>query len=338
MTTVDLSASSLFTDHSALSSHARLRFFWFAFLLLLCAGSGASQREATANTFRIKAQMVLVPVTVTDGNGQTIKDLRPQDFTIFDDQIPQQILSLAREDAPSSVGLVLDTSGSMRNTLGTVKDVAHAFLGTANPDDEFLLLAVSTEPDAISGFTTDIAALEEDVRSTTPGGMTALIDTVYLGLSRMRQAKRPRRALLIVSDGMDNNSRYSKAELMQVALEADVQVYTIIIDCPSAVTSTNTVPLLPRLVAKPWDQGQEKRQGHELLEELAEKTGGLHLRARNDAEAQESVIKVGQAFRNEYLIGYQPSNPGASGKWHRVRVKSHVPKVNVHARSAYYSY
>ena len=168
--------------------------------------------------------------------------------------------------------------------------------------------------------------------------MTALIDTVYLGLSRMRQAKRPRRALLIVSDGMDNNSRYSEAELMRVALEAEVQVYTIIIDCPSDVTSTNTVPLLPRLVAKPWDRGQEERQGDELLEELAEKTGGLHLPARNDAEAKESVIKVGQALRNEYVIGYQPSNSGVSGKWHRVRVKSHVPKVNVYARSAYYSY
>ena len=110
-------------------------------------------------------------------------------------------VKLFQEQKTSSVGLVLDTSGSMRKTLGTVKDVAHAFLGTAHSDDEFLLLAVSTEPDAISGFTTDIVALEEGVGLTTPGGMTALIDTVYLGLSRMRQAKRPRRALLIVSDG-----------------------------------------------------------------------------------------------------------------------------------------
>ena len=119
--------------------------------------------------------MLLVPVTVTDHNGQTINGLRPQDFTILDDQIPQQILSPASEDAPSSVGLVLDTSGSMRKALGTVKDCAHAFLGTANPDDEFLLLAVPTEPDALSGLTTDIATLEERVRSTTPGGRRSLI-------------------------------------------------------------------------------------------------------------------------------------------------------------------
>jgi len=232
---------------------------------------------------------------------------------------------------------VLDISGSMRQTLGTVKDVAHAFFQTANPEDEFLLLTVSTQPDAVSGFTTDMAALERGVEFTRPGGMTALIDTVYLGLSQMRKAKRPRRALLILSDGMDNYSRYSKADLMRVALEADVQIYTVIINDPSAANSSNTVPLRPSMVAKPWDHPQQQ-QGQSLLEELADKTGGLHFQARNAEEAKEAVIKAGHALRNEYVIGYLPPDSGTPGKWHRVRVKSDVPKVSIHARSGYYSY
>ncbi len=278
--------------------------------------------------------MVLVPVTVTDHNGRTVEGLRADDFNIFEDQVRQQIVSFTSEDAPSSVGLVLDISGSMRKTLGSAKAVAHSFFESANPEDEFLLLTVSSEPAEIPGFTTDIAALEENVEAAQPGGMTALIDTVYLGLNRMRKASRPRRALLILSDGMDNYSRYSKRELMRVAIETDVQIYTIIVDNGSTVASTGTIPFRPSLIRKPVDQGQE-RQGPQLLEELADKTGGLHFHIRNDFEAKEAVVKVSRALRNEYVIGYQPPTPSMTGKWHQIRVKSNVPKVNVYARNGY---
>ena len=289
----------------------------------------------TPTTFRTDSRMVLVPVTVTDHYGKTINGLRAQDFTVLDDQARQQILSFGGEDAPCSVGVVLDISGSMRNILSTAKNVARAFLGTANPEDEVMLLTVSTQPDAISGFTTDVAALEKNVQFTKAGGMTALIDTVYFGLNRMRQAKHARRALLIVSDGMDNYSRYSKAELIRVALEADVQVYTIVIDNPSA-SSGNAVLFRPALVQKPWDQARA-HQGPELLEELSHKTGGLHYFVRKDAEAREATIKVGQALRNEYVIGYQFPSSGTIGKWHRVHVALNVPHLNVYARSGYYA-
>jgi VWFA-related protein len=135
---------------------------------------------------------------------------------------------------------------------------------------------------------------------------------------------------------MDNYSRYSKGELMRVALEADVQIYTIIVDNGSASASTGTIPFRPSLIRKPVDQGEE-HEGPRLLEELSEKTGGLHFHVRNDTEAKEAASKAGRALRNEYVIGYQPSGPGATGKWHRVRVKSNVPKLNVYARNGYYS-
>jgi Ca-activated chloride channel homolog len=311
-------------------------FFGVALFYCLTLDPLHAQREVTPATFRADAQMVLVPVTVTDRNGKTITGLRAQNFTLLEDQQAQQIMSFGSEDAPCSVGLVLDISGSMRNLLSTAKEVAHAFLGAANPDDEFLLLTVSTQPDAVSGFTTDVAALENTIEFSRPGGLTALIDTVYLGLSRMKAAKRPRRALLIVSDGIENHSRYTKSELMRVALEADVQVYAIIIDNPAATASGNTIPFRPALVRKPGDQAAD-RQGPQLLEELSDKTGGLHFRVRTAAEAKQAVLEAGEALRYQYVIGYQPPNSEGGGKWHRIRIKSDVPKVNVYARSGYYS-
>jgi Ca-activated chloride channel homolog len=314
---------------------AVLRFSCLAFLLLLSKHELDAQSSAVPASFRTGAQMVLVPVTVTDHNGKTIEGLRADNFSLLEDQVPQQISSFTAEDAPCSVGLVLDVSGSMRNTLGSAKGVIQSFFQTANAEDEFLLLTVSTQPESVSGFTNDVADLEDSVERASPGGMTALIDTVYLGLNGMRKARQPRRALLVLSDGMDNFSRYSKGELMRVALEADVQIYTIIVDGGAAGTS-NGAPFRPSMIAKPIDQARE-RQGPLLLEELSEKTGGLHFHVRSDSEAREAAIKVGRALRNEYIIGYQPPNSGATGKYHRVHVKSNVPKVNVYARNGYYA-
>jgi Ca-activated chloride channel family protein len=284
--------------------------------------------------------MVLVPVTVTDHDGKTVMGLQAKDFNIFDDQTPQRIVSFGTEDAPCSAGLVLDISASMQRSLGVIKESARAFVKTANQDDEFLLLTVSTQPEAISEFTTDPEALEGGIAAARPGGFTALVDTVYLGLHQMRKARNPQRALVIMSDGIENNSRYSRAELLRDALEANVQIYAIIIDNGAGGLSANTIPFHPGLGLKPGDQAAEReryRQGPGLLEELADKTGGLYFHARNDAQAKEGIMKVGQALRNEYMIGYQPADSELSGKWHRIRVKSTVPKVRVYARNGYYT-
>jgi Ca-activated chloride channel family protein len=304
---------------------------WLALSIVTCSLSQA-QNAAFLPNFRASSQLVLVPITVTDHYGKTIEGLRQENFTVLDDQAAQQIVSFSTGDAPCSIGLILDVSGSMRDSLNTVKEVTRAFLGTANPEDEFLLLTVSTNPEPLSGFTKDVVALERSIDSARPGGATALIDTVYLGLTRMRNAGRPRRALLILSDGMDNHSRYSKSELMRMALEADVQIYTIVADG----LADGTLPFRPVMVRKPWDNRDES-QGRSLLEDLADKTGGLHFRVRKDFSASQAALKAGQAIRNQYVIGYQPADPGDNGKWHRVRVKLDVPHLNVYARNGYYS-
>ena len=290
----------------------------------------------TAAKFQTSAELVLVPVTVTDHYGKTITGLGPQDFTVLDDRSPQHIVSLHNDDAPCSAGLVLDTSGSMKLALGTAKDAAQAFLETANPSDEFLLLTVSTQPESLSGFTSNLAALQQGVDSATAGGMTALIDTVYFGLGRMRQAKQPRRALVILSDGIENHSRYSKRQLLREAEEADVQIYTVILDNSLTGGPATTVPFRPSMIKKPIDQGQEN-QWPRLLEELAEKTGGLHFHARNPEEAKQAAIKTAQALRSQYVIGYHPPDSSESGKWHHISVKARTRDVNVYARDGYYA-
>lgn len=294
-----------------------------------------AQRTTASPTFRSDAQIVLVPVTVTDHKGKSVEGLQVKNFTVLDDQVPQQIVSFAGDDSPCSVGLVLDISGSMRSILGDAKDVAHAFFNTANSDDEFRLLTVSTKPESISGFTTDVEALEKSIQVATPGGMTALIDTVYLALSHMREARSHRRALLILSDGMDNYSRYSKSELMRVALEADAQIYSIVIHTGDN-GSTEAVPFRPGLAMKPIDQARQN-QSQSFLEELSDKTGGLHFRAGNAEQAKDAVTKAGQAIRNVYVIGYRAPDTDASGKWHRIRVKADVPHTSVSARNGYYA-
>jgi Ca-activated chloride channel family protein len=312
-----------------------LRFAGVAFLVLLARTELEAQAAPLPTVFRANSQMVLVPVTVTSRNGKTLQGLHPENFAVLEDRVPQRIVSFTAGDAPCSVGLVLDISGSMRNTLGLAKGVLPSFFQAANADDQFLLLTVSTQPAAVSDFTSDVAGLEESIGRTNPKGMTALIDTIYLGLNQMRKAAHPRRALLVLSDGRDNFSRYSKSELMRVALEADVQIYTIVMGDRAGGASSG-VPYRPGLAAKPIDQARD-RQGALLLEELSEKTGGLHFRARSDAQAQEAVSEVARALRDQYMIGYQPHNPGQTGTYHQVRVKSNVSKANVYARSGYYA-
>lgn len=278
--------------------------------------------------------MVLVPFTVIDDRGQTIHGLRAPNFTVFDDRIPQPIASFAAEDAPCSVGLVLDVSGSMRNALATAKSVTHAFFKTSNPDDDYLLLTVSTQPNGRS-FSGNTEELEHLIDSTTSGGLTALFDTVYLGFARMQDAKHPRRALLVLSDGIDNHSQRSNRDLMRAALEASVQVYTILIEGSDGV-STSTIPSRPVMLQKPWEQ-LAGRQGPQNLKELAEKTGGLTFHVRGQEQAAQAASRISRALRNEYVIGYYPTVSATGRKWHEIRVKSNVPKTYVSARGGYYS-
>jgi Ca-activated chloride channel homolog len=247
-------------------------------------------------SFRANVELVLVPVTVIDRKGAAVTGLERSHFTLTQDSIPQNIVSFAQQDVPCSVGVIVDTSGSMFHQLAAAKSVIRAFLETP-----------------ATRFAQDPVAIQNSLQMVRPGGSTALVDTLYLALNKMHFAHNPRRALLVISDGTDNHSRYSKGDLMRMAMEADVQIYTI-----SAV--------------------QEEQRGLTLLENLSEKTGGLHFMVAFSADAERVAKQVGQALRNQYLIGYRPVDLEATtGKWHKISVKLDVPNTNVYARNGYYS-
>jgi len=274
-------------------------------------------------SFRASAGMVLVPITVTDQTGKTVLGLQKDDFTLLDERIPRQIVSFTGEDSPASVGLVFDLSGSMRDSLGGFKNIARAFLEASNPEDEFFLLTVSDRPAALSPFTTDAAELEKKISWAQAGGRTALLDTIYLGLHFMRGARRPRRAIFVLSDGMDNFSRYSNSELMRAAVEADTQIYSVVIDDVPAGK-------------KPIERTDEQR-ARLFLDALAKNTGGVYYSVRSLAQAVEAARDAGRAIREEYVIGYLTPDSSASGKWRRIRVKAHVPNAMVTSRTGYYA-
>lgn len=301
--------------------------------LLFSVFAGQSGAQIPVPTFRSSSQLVLVPVTVTNRHGKTVDELQASDFSVFDNQQQQRIVSFGMDDAPCSITIILDISGSMRNTLAGAKEVLRSVFNTANPGDEFQLLTVSTHPAAVSTFTTDFSSLEDEVGSARSNGMTALLDTIHLGIERLRDARLPRRALLVLSDGIDNHSRYSQSALLNAALEADVQVYSMIFDTGAV---SNTVPFRPLLVQKAGDRALD-RQGPDFLEKIADKTGGLYFHVHNDEDANIAVTKTGRALRTEYVIGFQPSPAVGASQWHRIRVRSSVPKVDVHARNGYFA-
>jgi Ca-activated chloride channel family protein len=172
-------------------------------------------------------------------------------------------------------------------------------------------------------FTDDIVTLGNSLRAARAEGSTALIDTVYLGLNRMRSARNARRALLIVSDGMDNNSRYSKAELLRTVQEQDVQIYTI--------------GLAERPAGKKAIQLTEEARGLALLDDLADRSGGMSFTVVNSDGMLPAASKISQAVREQYVVGYRQSDRDDSGKWHAVQLKINSPQLKVYARKGYYS-
>jgi Ca-activated chloride channel family protein len=290
---------------------------WLPLLLFLTA----PLPRAAGQTLRADTRLVLVPVSVTDHRGATVNGLDRSNFTIFDDKAPQSIVAFSAEDAPASVGLIFDTSGSMRGKLDAAKTALRAFVDNANSADEAFLFTVSTRPDISSPFTSDLGSLAQSAHLLNAGGDTALMDTVYAGIERMRSASNPRRSLLVLSDGMDNHSRRSKGELMRLAVEADVQVYAIRIDA--------------RVRTKKAIEQQEEQRGLALLQDLAENTGGLYFTISDGQDTGGAIAKAVLSMRNQYLLAYHPGQQSQPGKWHRIRVKLNVAHTNVYARNGY---
>ena len=273
---------------------------------------------------KMNVDMTLVNVSVTDSFSNSVTWLNKENFEVYEDGVEQEISAFSSEDVPISVGLIFDMSGSMGNKFDRARQAAVQFLRTANPRDEFFLVSFNDRAELTSRFTSSIEELESRMMFTVAKGRTALLDAIYLGLSQMRGAKNGKRALLIISDGGDNHSRYNEADIRNFLKEADCQLYAM------GIFDVN-------------DMGRttEERYGPSLLSELAEMTGGRVFPVSSLGDLPDIAAKIGMELRNQYVLGYKPSDVRHNGAWRKIKVKLLAPKglppLNVYAKTGYYA-
>jgi Ca-activated chloride channel family protein len=277
-----------------------------------CAVAAFAQSDPQAATsFRADTTLVLVPVSVTDPSNRYVLGLEKQDFHLFEDDVPQTITHFSSEDAPLSIGLLVDTSGSMGAKLDMSRRAVVEFLKTLNTSDEAFLVEFSDQADLAVSLTSDSGAIENKLISITSGGLTALLDAVHTGLQEIKRAKNPRKALLIISDGGDNNSRYTATQIADLVREADVQIYAMGVFEPVLSFGLSTAEM----------------SGPKLLSEIADQTGGRALAATNLRELPGIAERIGIELRNQYVLAYSPSNKNRDGKYRKVQVKVDQPKA-----------
>lgn len=259
---------------------------------------------------RVDASLVLIPVTVTDPLNRFVTGLEKENFRVYEDKKEQAISTFSSEDAPLSAGVIFDCSGSMGRKLEKSRLAVAQFFKTANPEDEFFLVQFADSANLIQPFTMDLEEIQNRLTFTQSKGRTALLDAVYLGLHQMKKAKNPRKALLVISDGGDNNSRYTEGEIRNLVREADVQIYAI------GIYETG------------GERGRtpEESNGPALLTEIAEQTGGRQYEVDNLNELPDVASKIGIELRNQYLLGYSPQNQERDGKYRHVMVKIVPPR------------
>ena len=278
--------------------------------------------QTHAATIKSKVDLVLVPVTVTDPMNRLVTGLDKENFAVFEGKDQQEVRHFSAEDAPISLGVIFDMSGSMSSKIERAREAVIEFFKTANPQDEFFLITFSDKPEEISDFTQSVDDLQGKLIYTVPKGRTALLDAIYLGLSKMRQAKYPKKSLLIISDGGDNHSRYTEGEIKSLVKEADVMVYSI-------------------GIYDHYFQTEEERLGPQLLGDVSELSGGRSFTIDNPNDLADVATKIGIELRNQYVLGYRPKNPGHDGKWHKIKIKLLPPKglppLHVYAKTGYYA-
>ena len=278
--------------------------------------------QTRAALIKSKVDLVLVPVTVTDPMNRLVTGLDKENFAVYEGKDRQDVRHFSAEDAPISLGVIFDMSGSMSSKIERAREAVIEFFKTANPQDEFFLIAFADKPEEVSDFTQSIDDLQGKLIYTVPKGRTALLDAIYLGVSKMRQAKYPKKSLLIISDGGDNHSRYTEGEIKSLVKEADVMVYSI-------------------GIYDHYFQTEEERLGPQLLGDVSELSGGRSFTIDNPNDLADVATKIGIELRNQYVLGYRPKNPGHDGKWHKIKVKLLPPKglppLHVYAKTGYYA-
>jgi VWFA-related protein len=274
---------------------------------------------------RVNSDLVQIPVTVLGRHDELIVGLGKEHFRLFEDGVEQVITHFAMDDAPISVGFVFDSSASMHDKLHESREAVKTLLRTANPEDEFFLVQFNERTELTVDFTQSTEEITRQLAFIRPSGRTGLLDAIHFSILRLQKANNARRALIIISDGGDNCSRYTISDLKNLLREADVQIYAMgIFD--SAETR--------------W-QTREELNGPMLLGGVTNQSGGHLFEIQDVNQLPEVASKIGAALRTQYVLAYAPKTSSRDGKYHRVEVKLAQPrrsrKLQASWRRGYYA-
>jgi VWFA-related protein len=274
-------------------------------------GAAAKAGAQPAPLVRVDSSLVLVPVHVTDTAGGTVTGIPRDSFRLLEDNAEQTIAAFFTEDAPVSIGLLFDASGSMRSKMRKAAEAAAAFFRATDPADEFFLVEFNDRARLVVPFTQDASEVYAEIARTRPMGRTSLIDAVHLATAQMKKARNQRKALVIFSDGGDNWSRHSVREIRNSLIESDIQVYAMGIFDPDYMRNHPV----------------EERNGPALLDDLAALTGGRHLPVDDLEQLPEISERIGRLLHSQYLLGYYPTNATRDGKYRQVKVVLELPNA-----------
>jgi Ca-activated chloride channel family protein len=282
-------------------------------------------REEIREDERIKldTDVVTLTVTVTDPYNRLVTGLDRQNFEIFEDKVKQTIEFFNDDDVPVSLGIVFDVSGSMKGKLERSRDALRAFIQTSHNDDDFFLVGFNQRANLLAEFT-DGDSLVNKLTLVDPRGQTALYDAAYLGIEKVKQGRHNKRAILMISDGQDNSSRYTYGELRKLLKEAGVQIYCIgIVEMGGG------------------SGGSLDMQGQAIMEEISQTTGGKAFFPRSAAELEDATTRIALELRHQYSIGYTPTNVKRDGQWHKIKVQvkqlKGLPSLKVQHKEGYYA-
>ena len=256
-----------------------------------------SSDSVRASAIRLDVNLVLIPVTVTDSYERPVRGLNKEDFHLFEDSVEQKISQFFRDESPISVGLLLDGSNSMRRKMDQSRKAITEFLNLTSPEDEFFLLTFNDRPEMMHAFTSSVEEIANTLRSVQPHGWTSLYDAIYLGINHMKHASHSRKILLVLSDGNDNDSRYSERELIELVKEADVRIFAI--------------SILDRSPS---------------LERICDESGGRAYRVRKLEELPDLAATISEELHSEYVLGYFPTTTDRNGKYRKIGVQLAKPE------------
>jgi Ca-activated chloride channel homolog len=299
-------------------------FMAFMCLWLCCPAAvlnlGAEDKRSMPDrlVFHVGVETVFVNVSVMDPLNRHVIGLEKEHFKVFEEKVEQDIVHFSRQAAPISVAIVLDISGSMKsnNNINAARSAINRFLQSSNPNDEFCLITFNTKVSLVRPFTSETQSIQNEISLRQPGGRTAMYDAVYLGLEEIKKARNEKKALILITDGEDNSSRYSMQEVKEFAKESSVQIYGI-------------------------GENGTLGYGRSEIQNIVSLTGGRAFFPNSFNELDYYIDLIHSELRNQYLLGYTPSNKSHDGRWRRIKIRleapSGLPRLLVHAREGYYA-